>query len=363
MIFRALEANANRIREGLRVVEEVVRFDLSDPDLTQRLRGLRHQVSTLVRRLETTHGRFLVHRHSAKDLGRHFNVSSIPRRSMQDVLSANFRRAQESCRVFEEILALRAPNFSRQFHALRFSIYETETAVSARFSKKFDPSLYIIIDAATLRSASPFRIAEESLRGGGTMLQWRDTVHPTRTSLGIARRLAGLTQRYGVAFIINDRVEIAALVRAQGVHLGQRDLPVALARQRMGFQGIIGVSTHSQAEAKQAEREGADYLSVGPMFPTMTKIPHHAVVGPMMLRRIKRIARIPVIAIGGLLPSRLPVVLQTGADGLAISAAICQAPNVRKAAIQCLNIIRSYQNKRRGIKKELKRYGERTKEV
>jgi thiamine-phosphate diphosphorylase len=176
--------------------------------------------------------------------------------------------------------------------------------------------------------------ARAALQGGARIIQLRDKEATTRQLVEYAQSLRTLTREYGALLIINDRLDVALAVEADGVHLGQDDLPVALARRIAGERLIIGVSAETVEEALRAEADGADYLGVGPMFATDTKPDAGVPVGPERLRAIKERVSIPVFGIGGITLQNAPQVLMAGADGICVISAIFTAPEPVQATRQ-----------------------------
>lgn len=193
------------------------------------------------------------------------------------------------------------------------------------------PLLYAIIDRKALRGRDPIRVAEAAVRGGADWIQWRDKEASDREFLEVARELRELTRRLKAFFLVNDRVAVALLVKADGVHLGHEDLPVQEVRSLIGPSLWIGRSTHSLEEAKQAEADGADYLGVGPVFPTPTK-PDYRPVGLELVRQASREIKIPWFAIGGIDLQNAPLVLSAGAVGVAVVRAVAGAGDPEAAA-------------------------------
>ena len=181
--------------------------------------------------------------------------------------------------------------------------------------------LYVIIDRAALKGRDPVRVAEAAIQGGADLLQWRDKSSPDREFLKVARALRHLTRKLRTLFLVNDRVAIAMLVHADGVHLGHQDFSVREVRSLVGRKLLIGRSTHSIQEAIEQEMEGADYLGVGPVFSTPTK-PDYRSVGIELLEKISQRIRIPWFAIGGIDLKTLPLVLSAGAFRVAVVRAV-----------------------------------------
>lgn len=194
-----------------------------------------------------------------------------------------------------------------------------------------DLRVYLILDPALTLGRPPLEIAEAALRGGITMLQLRWKSGPLREMLQLGEALQKLCQRYGVPFLINDRVDVALALRADGVHLGQEDLPPEVARRLLGAQALIGVSARTPDQARAAEAAGADYLGTGSVFPTSSKA-NPILIGLEGLATVIRSTRLPVVAIGGVSPENATACIRAGAAGVAVISAITQAPDPEAAA-------------------------------
>ena len=179
------------------------------------------------------------------------------------------------------------------------------------------PRLYAIIDPGLL-TISELVLAETLAGSGVELIQYRNKTAPTRQFFEISRQLAVALAPRGVRFIVNDRADIALVAGAGGVHVGQDDLGVEDARAICGSQRWIGVSTHSLEQVVAADRTSADYIAVGPIFPTTTKENPDAVVGTELLRQARRITKKPLVAIGGITIERAADVYRAGADSLAV---------------------------------------------
>ena len=191
--------------------------------------------------------------------------------------------------------------------------------------------LYVILDRSTMGERGLAEIACAAIRGGADVLQLRAKSAPARALMDDAARLLRLTRRAGVPLIINDRADVARAVGADGVHVGQDDVPVSDARSLLGPRAIIGKSTHSLEQALAAQAEGADYIGFGPIFPTPTK-PEYGSVGLALIGEVRRRVRIPVVCIGGIDAAHLGEVLQAGAERVAVVRAICSATDPESAA-------------------------------
>ncbi|HIC94918.1 MAG TPA: thiamine phosphate synthase [Anaerolineae bacterium] len=192
-----------------------------------------------------------------------------------------------------------------------------------------DWTLYVITDRRWGRSH--LEVARAAIAGGATAIQLRDKEATTRELIEVGLALRELTRERGVAFIVNDRVDVALAVDADGVHVGQDDMPAKLARRLMGPK-IVGVSAGSVEEALRAEADGADYVSASPVFATPTKPDAPPPTGLEGLRAIAEAVRIPVIAIGGINEDNVGEVIRAGADGVAVISAVVAAPDIAEAA-------------------------------
>ena len=199
--------------------------------------------------------------------------------------------------------------------------------------------LYTIVDRSALRNRDPIGVAEVALRGGADVVQWRDKTACDRDFLSVARRLRELTLDFKVPFVVNDRVAVALLAKADALHLGQEDLPLKEVRALVGDSMLIGRSTHSLAQAQAAQASGADYLGVGPIFSTPTK-PTYPAVGVTLIEEVSPRIRIPWFAIGGIDLTNISLVLSAGATRVAVVRAVTGAENVEEAARAFKSLLR-----------------------
>lgn len=195
-----------------------------------------------------------------------------------------------------------------------------------------DYSLYLVADTEFAAGRDLPALVSSAVEGGATIVQLRAKGLPLRDFLELAAWISGRLDGTGVPLLVNDRVDVALACGAAGVHLGQEDMPVPAARKILGAGRIIGVSVNTEKEAREAEAQGADYIGLGPVFPTSTKETLLAVVGPEGVAQIKRALGIPVVAIGGITAANAPEIARAGADGIAVVSAILGAADARKAA-------------------------------
>jgi thiamine-phosphate pyrophosphorylase len=190
--------------------------------------------------------------------------------------------------------------------------------------------LYVIIDPEVAGDRPEDEIARQAIEGGARLIQWRDKQCEKGLQLPVARRLKEICAPTGVPLIINDHVDLALAAEADGVHVGQKDLPVSIVRRLMP-DGIIGCSANNVEEALRAQADGASYVSVGRLFPTDSKADTRPATLET-LRAVKQAVRIPVAAIGGITEDNIDAVLAAGADLIAVIGAVVAAPDVRAAA-------------------------------
>ena len=205
--------------------------------------------------------------------------------------------------------------------------------------KNMDFTLYLVTDRRWLGERTLWDSVEEAIRGGVTLVQLREKEISSKEFLELAQRVKEVTDRHGIPLIINDRIDIALAIDADGVHVGPEDLPVPLARKMLGNGKIIGASAASLEEALLLQAQGADYLGVGAVFPTATKEGTEK-VSLEELGGIKSAVRIPVVAIGGIHAGNAGPVMETGVDGVAVVSAIMDQTDIREAARRLLSLLK-----------------------
>lgn len=328
---RLLDAAANRAREALRILEDYSRFLLEDAFLTGQLKGLRHD---LTQALLLYAPALLEARDTPGDVGTSLSTDAEKmRESLADVLRANAQRLQEALRSLEELGKVRDPRLGEAVESLRYKSYTIEQALllgtkARRLLEK--ARLYVLLSSASCTAALDWTIAEAAA-GGAHIVQLREKGLSDRELLDRARRAREWTRRAGVLLVMNDRPDIARLVGADGVHLGQDDLPVAAARRVLGPEAIIGVSTHTVAQVQRAVLDGATYIGVGPTFPSGTK-DFAELAGLDFVRQALAQTTLPAFVIGGINGQTIDAAVAAGARRVAVSQAIAQADNPRAAA-------------------------------
>jgi thiamine-phosphate pyrophosphorylase len=212
----------------------------------------------------------------------------------------------------------------------------TSDHVSHRPLRSLLNGLYLILDERWSSRCSLPEVLREAGQAGVKLAQYRNKTGSMRDAYEVARTLREIAKEWGMMFLVNDRCDLAMAVEADGVHLGQTDLPLALARNLVGHDMLIGASTHNTEQVLKAMEEGADYLGYGPIFPTDTKSDHDPVVGIQGMKRIRGLTPLPIFAIGGITPGFVTELRQAGANGVAVASGILAAEDRQKAFIQFL---------------------------
>ena len=332
--LRILDANFNRIREGLRVLEDIARFHLDDPSITQELKGMRHELTESNRSLQR---QLLEARNSETDVGIEM-PDEKERKDLQSLVIANARRVQEALRVIEELAKLPGTFLEgARFKQARFVLYTLEQKLVSKLLRKDKQGrlagLYVIIDADAVRGRTEGEVARQAINGGARVIQLRDKHRSKEELLPIAQELRELCSESDVLFLVNDYLVLALATDSDGLHIGKGDLPLPAARRLLPGDKIVGCSTATLDQALKAESEGADYIAVGSIYPTPSK-EGRIVVGPERLSEIRKAVSLPLVAIGGINKENVAEVIASGADSVAVISAVLGSPDVEGAARQ-----------------------------
>jgi len=349
-----IDANLNRSSEGLRVMEDVARFLLNDAELSQRLRTLRHNLAKETKSLSAGP---LSHRDSEHDVGRVCSKDkkpareATPLRGLLGLVTANAKRVEESLRVLEELAKLPEMNSllnSTSFEQARFAVYTLERDLISRISRRDKTNrmagLYVILDRQFLGGRDELEVAKQIIEGGARAIQLRDKQSKRKELLVVAQKLKELCSQAGILFIVNDYLDLALAADADGLHLGQEDLPLPVIRKELPIDRIVGCSVTTPAQATKAQNEGADYIAVGSIFPTTTK-KGAIVVGVDIVKELKRIVSTPLVAIGGINQNNVGEVVAAGADVVAVISAVLDEKDVRAAVRELVANIDSVKGK------------------
>jgi len=331
-VYRILDANFNRAREALRVAEDCGRFALNDPAITAMAKNLRSELQEVFSDLPVDE--MVTSRDTAGDIGTEITSPTEPARdNLADVATAALKRLTESLRTIEEYGKFVKPARTVQVERMRYDAYTLEQRLTERLlvGKRFEAVKLYVLVTSTMCSGSVREITSAAVAGGADAIQLRETDVPDAVMLALAAELRELADETGKLLFVNNRPDIAALVAADGLHLGQGDLPVAEARKLLRPGAIIGKSAHTVAEAKAAANEGADYVSIGPMFETATKDAGKP-IGPAVLKQVTEAVSLPVCPIGGINAENIPELIAAGAQRVAVSSAVCRADDPKAAA-------------------------------
>ncbi|MFC2043759.1 thiamine phosphate synthase [Chloroflexota bacterium] len=342
-VSRVIDANLNRVGEGLRLLEDVARLLLNDATSTEHLKIMRHQLTSG----DWSFNQQLIQsRDSEADVGIDIEVPDEEKeRELPLVVVANAKRVQESLRTLEELTKIPGV-VSRldpvKFKQARFGLYTIEQDLLSRLVRqdkvKRISGLYVIMDTEALKGRSYTEVANQVIRGGVKIIQLRDKLSTRRELLFVGRELKELCSKHDVRFIVNDYLDIALATEADGLHLGQEDLPVKITRQLLPMGSILGYSVRTVEQAVSAEADGADYIAVGSMYPTLSK-EGVEVVGLERLRQIRQAVSLPLVAIGGITDDNAAEVIAAGANSVAVISAILGSESPEEATRQIVDRI------------------------
>ena len=324
-VARIIDANANRAREAMRVMEDAARFALDDASLSEDLKSLRHDLRRALERLPA--GWIEANRDTPGDVGTTITTEGEKSRTgLAEVVIAAGKRLGEALRVIEEAGKTIDAAFAGQIEALRYRAYDIEQRLQLRMGTGRPRQWRICV---LLTEAICTRPWEDVLRaiidGGADCIQVREKEMDGGVLLRRVARVIELARPAGASVIVNDRADIALAIGADGVHLGQHDLSIRDVRRIAGRTLLVGASTHDLDEAKAAVEAGADYCGVGAMFATALK-PDRTPSGPEYLRAfIERYPRTPHLAIGGVGQENIDELIEAGCRGVAVSSAVCSA--------------------------------------
>ena len=334
-VWRLCDAAANRAAEAIRVLEDVARFVLDDGHLTGLAKAIRHDLTAVLAGPAFAARQAL--RDTPGDVGTAIAAeAALPRREAGDLVAANAARAAQALRSLQEVALILAPGEAARFERLRYRLYTLEkatmTAALAR-ERLGGVSLCVLVDGRR-DAAECERLIEQLFEAGVRMIQLRDKQLTTPELVERARRAVAIARRRApgeAIVVVNDRADVAAAVGAAGVHVGAEDLAVEMARSVVGARALVGRTSHSFDEARAAVLAGADYLGVGPCFPSATKAFNEFAPREFLTRVAHEIA-LPAFAIGGVTLERLDDLAALGIRRVAVSAAVVDAADPAAAA-------------------------------
>lgn len=344
-VLRLIDANTNRAAEGIRTVEDVARLVFENADVARSLKQLRHELGSIVQAIPALDR--LAARDTQSDAGTQTTLTSESKRAdWASVIAAASERTTQSLRCLEEFSKILPPELQSKtegrFKALRYRAYDALAAAQQKLAGPKLPSgaqLYVLIDCK--RDLESFvGYAQELVAAGVDILQIRDKQADGAKLLAYARAAHQALVDTPCKLIINDRVDVALAAQADGVHVGQDDLPLSEVKRLLPVSMLVGVSTHDIQQARQAQAEGADYIGCGPTFPSQTKS-FTDFPGIKFLTEVACEIDIPAFAIGGIGADNLPQVLASGCRCIAVSNVIHSATNPSDAARQLKNQLAS----------------------
>lgn len=326
-VYRIIDANFNRGREAIRVVEDYCRFALNSAPLTERAKQLRHELSGAIDKLDA--GRLIASRDTPGDVGVGQRVDKqLQRADLRDSFTAGCKRLTEALRTLAEVTQAINPEVAEAIEKLRYIAYTLEKDIIffGEPAEKFKRvRLYVIITCSL--PAEVISLTYKCVAGGADCIQLRAKDAKDDKLFALALEFVQICKGGSVLSIINDRADIAVSAGADGIHLGQNDLPIQQVRKLALTPLIIGKSTHSPEQLETTCKEAPTYVSLGPVFATKTK-PTAEPVGPEYVREsIEKLADSGIghVAIGGITPGNVEKVLDTGAETIAVCAAVTEA--------------------------------------
>ena len=341
MYFRIIDANLNRATEGLRNIEEYTRFILNNKNLSKKLKNLRHQIAQF---FEKDYENLINSRNVVNDVG--VDIQNITKETNNsNVLRANIKRTQQALRVLNE--------YGTLDDKYRYEMYEIEKEImnliniekktnikSALLNNK---NIYLITSQNDMDDSEFIDRIALILNAGVKLIQYREKNKTAKEMINIAKKLRQLCSMYDALLIINDRIDIAKIVDADGVHLGQDDIDINSARKLLGEDKIIGISTHKPDDAIIAQENNADYIGVGPVFKTPTK-PTTTPVGLEYVKWVSQNIKIPFYAIGSIDETNVNEVINAGATRVAAIRALMNANDINKTVSKFNEVLNNANN-------------------
>lgn len=347
-VYRIIDANFNRAREAARVIEEFCRFALNSAELSERAKQLRHELSAAISKLDA--GRLLSSRDTLGDVGVGKKIDKqLERSDLKSTFTAACKRLTEALRTLTEMTQTQNRSVAQIIEKLRFDAYalEKDIVLFAEPAEKFKRvKLYVIISSNL--PADIIYLMQASIAGGADCVQLRSKNINDETLFAVAVEFVKICKDAGVLSIINDRVDVAVAAGADGVHLGQNDLPIEQVRKLQLAPLIIGKSTHSLEQLQTACKAQPTYVSLGPVFSTGTK-PEASPVGLDYVRQAtQQLADTGIshVAIGGITLDNVEDVLRAGAKAIAVCSAATEVKNPTAACQALKEKIAAFHKKR-----------------
>lgn len=322
-VNRVLDANRNRCIEGLRVVEDYLRFMKNDSHNSSKIRDIRHELSLIL------DFNLFQARDTDSDMGKDYPHSFYI--DEDQVLKANLSRVKESLRVLEEFSRFIDTSISHRIMKIRFNFYEIEKEL---LSRKFE-SIYILADLSLVKDESDlFDGLNILVNNEINLIQLRAKKFSTRKIYELGVKIAELFPQ--IKLIINDSVEVAVALHSFGVHVGEDDLPFGIARRLMG-RSVVGATVHNIDDLRESELASVDYIGVGAIYPSSTK-PECTLNGFDFLKKIRSLTTTFIYSIGGINSSNAKAVFDAGTDGICVGSGFWHAENRDEEIKKLINI-------------------------
>lgn len=334
MINRIIDVNLNRSMESLRIIEDIIRFYFNQKTETLKIKNFRHKIINHFKSCN-----LLPFRDTKKDAGKFLNTSDeFKRESIVEVIQTNCKRLQESSRSLEEFLKLNDKKGAGLFKQLRFFIYDLEKEIILTVKKNFDLCLYIIINTEFIRIKDIEQTVKDVIPGGATIIQLKADNLDNRTFVNTARKIKKITKQFNIPFIINNRIDIAVISDADGIHISEKHLTPALIRNKFFYDKIIGYSAVNKKEIDTGIRYKADYIGLEADHSMKAKNQKSK------LTRLKQLCKkcdkiVPVVIMEDLDSDDIKACLQCGIKNFALTSAVLIPGNAKKIASQFKKII------------------------
>jgi len=331
-IFQIIDANLDRAREGLRVLEDWARFGLGEEKYVEKIKNFRQILGKY--HLEVYKQSRNHNEDKCKGLT---HKEQINRKTSEQIISSNSGRVQEALRVIEEFTRLNNNELSKIASEIRYEIYTIEIDLLSLSKRKNseeilkENDLYVITD----QKDNLLKIIEEILIAGVRIIQHRFKTGTDKDHLLEAIEIKNLCEKYSSLFIVNDRIDIALASNADGIHLGQDDLDLKTARKLVGHSKIIGVSANNEIDISNALKEGCDYLGIGPVFETATK-KNKKPIGIERIKKLTKDLKIPWFAIGGIKTNNISYLKSNGFKKVALISQLMNSEDPKEDAIMIL---------------------------
>lgn len=342
-VYRIIDANINRAMEGIRVCEDILRFYLNS-GISAEFKKLRHRLKEYS---ESFPPLTLFKSRDVKGDAQKFidTESEMKRSSVKEVFSANIHRVTEALRVLEETSKTLEKDNAALLQGMRFKLYDFEKEFVLKYTgverrKKLKGSLYAILDSGFIGSFSYSETAKKMIRGGASVIQLRMKGETTSHIFKTAKEVAKICHKSEVLFIMNDFPDIAILAGADGLHLGQDDIPLNEARKILPEGMIIGISTHSPEQAMDTLKDCPDYIALGPVFDTESKYGSLIKgIGADSLKSVKEASGVPLVAIGGITGENIKYVFNNGADSAAMISVLYNNGTIEENCRELVKLI------------------------